>query len=386
MTFRVGILGGGLQGTEAACLARWAGWESVLVDQRPLAPAGGVADRFTALKIESPADLDRAFAGCDLVVPACEDWPTLDLLSRWGRAGGRPVAFDPEAYRLSADKARSKDLFLRAGAPTPRGWPQAEYPLIAKPVSASGSRGVRLLAGPDDFHPLFPEGDPSGWVVEEYCPGPSYSLEVTGRPGHYRAWLTTALEMDEIYDCRQVRSPAGLTAAQELYFREISLKIAETLGLYGLMDVEVILAPQGFRVLEIDARLPSQTPTVVWWATGENLLTRLAEIFCVLPAAVAAPPAPRAVIYEHVAVGPGGAVLTGEHLMASAGPLSLKENFLGADWVVTDWAPGRTTWAATLIMTGADQAEVRTKRAEVLARVGCRELMEAGRAGGSNGF
>ena len=369
MTFRVGILGGGLQGTEAACLARWAGWSTTLADSRPQAPASGLAETFVNLEITDFQALDRAFRGCDLVVPACEDGPTLELLSRWGRSGGPPVAFDLAAYRLSSDKALSKELFLRANVPTPRAWPEADFPLIAKPVSSSGSRGVNLLANETDFKRLFPDGVPAGWIVEEYCSGPSYSLEVTGRPGDYRTWLTTALEMDEVYDCRQVRAPAGLSPADESEFRDISLNAARALGLTGLMDVEVILAPQGLRVLEIDARLPSQTPSAVYWSAGENLLARLAECFTQPPAAPGPAGPNRAVIYEHVAVGPGGRSSPGEHVMAEAGPLTLLENFFGADWAVTDYAPGRNRWAATIIVIDRNQDAALARREEILQRL-----------------
>ncbi len=41
------------------------------------------------------------------------------------------------------------------------------------------------------------------------------------------------------------------------------------------MDVEAILSPKGLRVLEIDARIPSQTPAAVEAATGINLLEEL---------------------------------------------------------------------------------------------------------------
>lgn len=42
------------------------------------------------------------------------------------------------------------------------------------------------------------------------------------------------------------------------------------------MDVEAIATPRGLRVLEIDARIPSQTPAAVEAATGINLLEELA--------------------------------------------------------------------------------------------------------------
>ncbi|MGL4208589.1 MAG: hypothetical protein ACRCTY_04300 [Candidatus Adiutrix sp.] len=52
--FKVGILGGGLQGIEASLLARWAGWKSHLVDARPRPPAFSLVDSFTQVAIDSP--------------------------------------------------------------------------------------------------------------------------------------------------------------------------------------------------------------------------------------------------------------------------------------------------------------------------------------------
>ncbi|GHV56241.1 3-methylornithine--L-lysine ligase PylC [Deltaproteobacteria bacterium] len=370
--FKVGLLGGGLQGVEAASLARWAGWSSTLADARPAPPAAALADRFRPGTLANPADLDRVFGDCDLVVPACEDPATWELLAAWaGRGGAPPVAFDRPAWRLSRDKAASKRLFENLGLPTPLDYPRAQFPLVAKPVAASGSRGVRLLEGPADLANFFPEGPGAGWVLEEYCPGPSYSLEVTGRPGAYRAWAVTQLAMDQAYDCRQVVFPADLDRAAEEELRALSLRLAEGLQLTGLMDVEVILTPRGFRILEIDARLPSQTPSAVYWATGENLLARLAELFGgPLQAERPLLNRPRAVIYEHIAATARGLEPVGEHRLSLAGPLRLEENFFGADLALTDQGEARFGWAATLIISGENLAEVRARRRETLARLG----------------
>lgn len=369
MSFKVGILGGGLQGTEAACLAQWAGWESRLVDLRPQAPASGLADVFLTAEMDNLKSLDKTFKGCDLVVPACENIATLELLSQWSQASSFPVAFDLGSYRLTCDKNCSKELFVQAQVPTFKPYPEATYPLIAKPVSGSGSRGVTLLQNEADFKAHFHDGNIEGWVVEEYCPGPSYSLEITGQPGNYRSWLTTVLEMDEVYDCRQVWSPADISEAEEEQLKGITHKLAEALQLRGLMDVEVILNPQqGFKVLEIDARLPSQTPTVVWWSCGENLLYRLGEIFTKLPPAPAAPPA-AAVIYEHACINLGQITLAGEHIMSNAGSLCLHENFYGADWAVTNYRPGLSQWVATLIFIDHNLETVRGRREETFNRL-----------------
>jgi pyrrolysine biosynthesis protein PylC len=237
-------------------------------------------------------------------------------------------------------------------------------------VDLSGSRGVRRLDNPAELARFFPGGPPGpDWVVEEFCPGPSYSLEVTGRPGDYETWTVTRLFMDQAHDCRQVVYPAGLGRAEEEEFRALTLRLAEGLGLTGLMDVEAILTPRGFRVLEIDARLPSQTPAAVHWATGENLLVRLARLFGG-PTPAGSASFSRAAIYEQVAPGAGGLESVGEHRLSLAGPLRWEEDFCGADLALTDWARDRADWVAALIITGQDLAEAKARRREVLARLG----------------
>ena len=123
--------------------------------------------------------------------------------------------------------------------------------------------------------------------------------------------------------------------------------------------------------MEIDARLPSQTPSAVYWATGDNLLVRLAELFSgPTPAGQPSQGRPRAVIYEHVAATARGLEPVGEHRLSLAGPLRLEENFFGADLALTDRGGDRFGWAATLIISGDNLAEARARRREVLAGLG----------------
>ena len=51
------------------------------------------------------------------------------------------------------------------------------------------------------------------------------------------------------------------------------------------MDVEVILDDGVMKVLEVDARLPSQAPTTVYWSTGINIVQILGELFLIDPKA-----------------------------------------------------------------------------------------------------
>ncbi|MDR2611624.1 MAG: 3-methylornithine--L-lysine ligase PylC [Deltaproteobacteria bacterium] len=368
MSFRLGILGGGLQGLEAAAVARLSGWETVLMDGRPGAPAAGIASRFVARTARTAADLDLAFGSCDAVLPANENLATLELVDAWARTPcAPPVAFDLASFRISRDKLESKRLFAASGAPAPLPYPASGFPIIAKPGDRSGSRGVRLVSSREELDALFPAGVPAGHVLEEYCPGPSYSLEATGRPGGHRAWTVTGLLMDGSFDCRGVRSPARLDPSLEAAFRRMTLDVAGNLSLKGLMDIEVMSTPRGLRALEIDARFPSQTPLAVLLSSGENLLYRLLSIFGPVPEPSRG--APRHALLEHLDVSGGRMSLTGERRMALAGPLDLKEGFHGADLALTDASPGRTSWAATLMLQAGSEEGLLLKRADMYARL-----------------
>ena len=75
-----------------------------------------------------------------------------------------------------------------------------------------------------------------------------------------------------------------------------------------------------------------------------------------------APPR-RACVYQHVRASRGMLEVLGEHVMGSAGPLQLVPGFFGADEALTDYAPGRDGWAATLIVTAPEAREARERAA-----------------------
>ena len=371
-SLRLGILGGGLQGTETVYLARELGYRTVLIDERPEAPASQLAHLFLSQKVNSLADCDSVFRNCDLVIPACEDLYTLRLLSAWAEKSEIPLAFHLPSYLVSQNKLCSKNLFNKAQVPTPADWPMAQFPLIAKPSSLSGSRGVCHINNQEKLLQLFPQkGDMDDWVLEEYCPGPSYSIEIIGRDGNYETFQITNLEMDAIYDCCGVWSPTDLSAPECLEFQDIAQRLAQELGLVGLMDVEIIKAPQGLKVLEIDARMPSQTPTVVWKSTGVNIVEKLARCFLNYPQAPQSDEKKEElfVVYEHIKVEDGKVTIAGEHIMSQAGPLVHRSNFAGANEALTNWQEERKSWVATMIYCDKNFDDLQLRRQTLVEQI-----------------
>lgn len=365
------IVGGNLQGVEAAYLARKAGWRIRVVDKNPQAPASGLCDSFVQLDVAEERGLAEALAKVDLIIPTLEDNAALAMLTRWSRKVKAPMAFDPAAYAISSSKLKSNELFTRLGLPTPGSWPDCGYPVLAKPSRGSGSRGVQVFHDLDSLQLNFAAAlPPPDWVLQEYIEGSLHSLEVLGGPGNYRTLQVTDLYMDETYDCKRVVAPSELSPELAAEFKSLSLRIAEALNLNGIMDVEVVLGRKGFKILEIDARLPSQTPITVYWSTGQNMVQMLGEMFIGNFSAVrSAPQKSRGTVYAHIQISPEELETKGEHIMTRSGPLYLRPDFFGADEAITNYDPAQKTWVATLIISGPDRSSALTRSEGILKKI-----------------
>ena len=367
----VGIIGGKLQGVEAAYLARKAGWEVRVIDRKPVVPASGLGHSFAQADVTLENNLADVLGDVDLIIPALEDDGALRSLTRWSRKTGIPLAFDPQAYAVSSSKVKSVELFKKIGLPLPVAWPQCSFPVLAKPVRGSGSKGVRVFQDRDSMISWFlPEFPPPDWVLEEYLEGSQHSLEVVGRPGNFRLLQVTDLYVDQKFDCMRVIAPSNLPLNLVVEFERLTLRIAEALNLHGIMDVEAIYCRGEFKILEIDARLPSQTPTAVYWSTNQNMVGFLGDLYATPQDDC--PPAgdiARGVVYEHIHVSGGILRISGEGIMTEGGALNSQNNFFGADEAISNYVPGKDQWAATLIFSGTNSHQAWEKRNHCIAEI-----------------
>jgi pyrrolysine biosynthesis protein PylC len=355
----------------------------------------------------------------DLVLPALEDVEALDAIASLSESCGLPLAFSPAAYEITSSKLMSDELIHRLGIPAPvyaeefggsgngRRW-------IVKPSDGSGSRGVRVFRtleeansfaaaqacgqahvdGADAGDQTEPDSTGrGGLVVQEYLEGDSYSVEVIGRSGAYRTYAITEIHVDSEKDCNLVTTPCAVTPAQDSEFRDSAVKLAEAVGLYGIMDVESILNDGMMKVLEIDARLPSQTPAAILASTGVNMVAELADLVaggfaqnaasgvCDATQEAAASPAaqsrdrarhtpPRCASYENIIVTREGVRSLGEHIMGSAGPLTLREGWCGADESLTDYRDGCTEFRGIFINSAETEEDLAKKREQMYEYLG----------------
>ena len=137
----------------------------------------------------------------------------------------------------------------------------------------------------------------------------------------------------------------------------MAICVAERIKLRGLMDMEVILHDGQLKPLEIDARLPSQTPTTVFHSTGVNMVSLLAELFLTGNTKIDQMKQAQTTIYEHVKVMKDNIEAMGEHIMSGVGPLKSCQGLFGAHEVITNFHPDLNEWVATLIHKGNNMEE-----------------------------
>ena len=191
-----------------------------------------------------------------------------------------PFLFDLNAYKTSCSKERSNILMAEAGVPLPLPWPECGFPAIVKPSCQSGSVGVTAVKNEYERQKaLVKVADLNDIpIVQEFVSGKSVSIEAIGNGRGACSYVTTEVVLDSNYDCKMVRcAPDILSPESDKIFRTACRKTAEAIGLNALMDMEAIDTVNGPKILEIDARIPSQTPAAVEAGTGINLLKELAE-------------------------------------------------------------------------------------------------------------
>ena len=367
----IAVVGGKLQGVEVIYLARKAGFRTLLIDKNPDAIARQLCDQFLCFKFSIDQPIPTHCPPIDIIFPAIEDSEVLTALHFWAHSANIPIIFDLDAYSLSSSKLISNEIFRRLNIPTPRPWPECSFPVVVKPDQESGSRGVAVLHDPGSLHRHFSADLAENHsVIQEYLEGPSFSIEIVGVPGNYQPLQVTELYMDSIYDCKGVTAPSGLSPTHISAFEEMALTIAEEINLRGIMDLEVILHNNELKILEIDARFPSQTPMAVYWSTGFNMVEMLCDLFLNKKTRVIQNKNNSYVSVEHIRVRGNIIEVCGEHIMAEDTALTMHRDFFGADEALTSYKPQKENWVATMIFTGDSQQEVTAKRNNCYKEIG----------------
>lgn len=373
---KVAVVGGGLQGVEICILAKKAGWKTILFDKSENALAKYLADTFICMAVEELAQLpedniQKILHDVAVFIPALENDVALDYLMKFCKQHALKLAFDEKAYAVSSSKVKSQHFFEENNTPIPKpaGKNKFQYPLIAKPSRGSGSQGVKLLHNERELLEYLPKGlNSPDWILESYCAGRQFSMEICGTPQKYQTFQLTELLMDEVFDCRGVIAPVKEQKIERLVQAEI-LKLAERLQLYGIMDIEVAADEDGIRVFEIDARFPSQTPLTVYYSTGVNLLEYFVASFLAYTPQVLMKKKVQYASYFHVAREGEKLFYPGEHSLTLFGPLQLIRSVNGAEEVLIGGSLEEKKWSAVLFLTAESKKELEEKKEAALQQL-----------------
>lgn len=208
---RLMILGGGSSQRNAFRRARELGFETILADRDPAAPARPLADRFVAA---STFDIDAvteaaAATGAEAILAVGTDQPVYTAAIA-SRRLGLPFPLSPRQAAAVTNKRIMKERFRAAGIPTARsvvvdddttrwrerGFHELRPPYVVKPVDSQGQRGIIRAETPEQVAAHIPVAQShsreTNVLVEEYYP--SREVTVSGwahAPNEVEIWTIT---------------------------------------------------------------------------------------------------------------------------------------------------------------------------------------------------
>lgn len=252
------IIGGAALGVQAVLLAKAAEFHVVLADKNPACPAKALADEFVNIDV-TKAPLPEA----DLILPATESEAVLNILP------GEKALFDLNAWNRTASRLEADEFLRSMGVPIPEYFPRGSEPYLVKPDRGSFGAGIWVT---EDFCEVGGAVN-AGFVTQEELNGPVWSQVIVGKPGNYTAYAPAKLSFDD--RCRT--GAACLPASEPEALAETAVKIAEAIGLSGILEVEAIFHRGLWKVIDLNARLPMYTGEALL-ETGINLLGELSSL------------------------------------------------------------------------------------------------------------
>lgn len=252
----IGILGGGQLGRMSALAAAKLGYRCHVYAPEPDSPGMQVAAARTVAPYEDRAALAAFAAAVDVVTFEFENVPaaTLDIL-----APLVPCRPGVEALRIGQDRILEKRFFERAGLPvgpwrevTDRAGLDAAVAALGLPAVLKTTRlgydgrGQAVLRRPEDLDAAWARLAPRPLILEAFIP---FEREVSaiaarGADGALVTFETTEnRHLHHILDLSIAPAPvpAGVAAAA----RGHVARLVESLGLVGLLALEMFLLPDG---------------------------------------------------------------------------------------------------------------------------------------------
>ena len=230
-------------------------------DIQGLAPALYGADGTRLLPHSSAPDFPAALIGLcreqrvDLIVPLIDpDLPVLaGLRAEIEATGARLLLSGAEAIAVCQDKRATAAFLAQHGFPAPRvlapeAVTTADFPLLVKPHDGSAGANVFKVTDPGQLA-FFLDYVPNA-LVQDFVEGPEYTVDVfcdtDGTPLIAVPRARLKVRAGEV-------SVGRVTRDAEM--ERLAMAVAAALPAMGPVNVQMILSPEGPRVIEINPRL-----------------------------------------------------------------------------------------------------------------------------------
>ncbi|SOD60077.1 Biotin carboxylase [Streptomyces zhaozhouensis] len=303
-------------GREFCAVAQGRGLRPVLLAGSPERYPYAAADGVDTVRLDT-GDRDAVLRACAELAERGAGLVGVTSSSEYFMASAAEVAGklglpapDGDAVAGCRRKDRQRELLAAAGVPVPgfravtetgeaaRAADRLGYPVVLKPVSGSGSVGVRLcadraeVAGWADLL-LSREVDERGApvpreiLVESAVSGPEFSVETFDREVVAVVGKRLGAEPYFVETGHDIPAPVACGVQTEL--GRTALRALDALGLgWGAAHVELRLGPKGPVVIEVNPRLAGgMIPAAVLAARGVDLVDRVIARASGQPAATA---------------------------------------------------------------------------------------------------
>ncbi len=265
----IGIIGGGQLGRMSAMAAARLGYRCHILSPEPDSPAAQVSAASTIADYEDPEALRRFAGAVDVITFEFENVSAagLDLL-----ASLRPVRPSPGVLRISQDRVTEKSFLRDAGVPTApwrevadRDGLQAAVDALRLPSVLKTTRGgydgkgQAVLRDAGDVETAWAELGGRPLVLEGFV---DYACEISvvvARGDDGGGSLFDAVEnrhRDGILDL--TLAPARVAPSTAAEAARVAWRVAENLGLVGVLAVEMFVDRRRPRAGERDRAAPAQ--------------------------------------------------------------------------------------------------------------------------------
>ena len=254
----LGILGSGQLGRMTAMAAKAMGYRVVVMGAAPDDPAAQVADEFVRGELGNPDDVLRLAQEADVVTPEIEN---IDPAGVEALEAVRPVRPGAHVLAVAQDRRREKESMERIGVPVAPFRPVGSLKELEDALAVLGcpcilkttrggydGRGQVRIERPEEAGPAFRslgEGR-VGLLVEAVVPFVKEVSVVVARTPDGRTEAFPVAENEHRNGIlHRTIAPARIDPAVAAEARALAGRVAEALGVVGLLAVEMFLDGSG---------------------------------------------------------------------------------------------------------------------------------------------